>query len=194
MDIDLWNTIDSFLRKKDIDGAALHLENLMKNESSDRFITLTELHFTNSPEELVESFNSFISFCDSKFDVQSVYLEMNGFDINYDLWFFVFFGYDIYNDDVSDLDWLSNWSSPDNAWVVLTGLESIQDDFRWYSEIEGQERKPYEYIKELAVLLVMIRFVQLIESVINSGKLIKTVPVLATAHDFDMLGRFMPKL
>ena len=43
---------------------------------------------------------------------------------------------------------------------------------------------------ELAILLVMCKFVALIQSALAAGPRSKSIPVLATAHDFDILGRF----
>jgi hypothetical protein len=39
-------------------------------------------------------FNRFISSSERGFPVKAVYLEMNGFDLNYDRWYFDYFAYD----------------------------------------------------------------------------------------------------
>ena len=118
---------------------------------------------------------------------------MNGFDINYDRWYFDSFAYTDYSDDPDDLDWLCDWASPDWNQITLTGLEQTQDDFRWYMENKVYEIKTHDTEKEIATLLVMLRFVQLIQSALNTGTLTSSIPLLATAHDFDMFGRFTPK-
>ncbi len=117
---------------------------------------------------------------------------MNGFDINYDRWYFDSFGYSEYVADPDDLEWLCDWRSPDWTQFTLTGLEPTQDDFRWYVEKEIWQNGTHKTAKELAVLLVMVRFVQLIQSALAAGPLVLDVPVLATAHDFDMVGRLEP--
>lgn len=55
------------------------------------------------------------------------------------------------------------------------------------------ELKTHDAEKEIATLLVMVRFVQLIRSALKAGTLACSVPLLATAHDFEMFGRFQTK-
>jgi hypothetical protein len=71
-------------------------------------------------------------------------------------------------------------------------MEKIQKEFQWYHEQEIWEGKKYERAYELLVLLVMAKFVFLIQSALEAGDLVKPIPVLATAHDFDIVGRFAP--
>jgi hypothetical protein len=73
--------------------------------------------------------------------------------------------------------------------VTLKGLEAVQGDFEWYHAKEIWKDKKLEQAYELAVLLVMCKYVSLIESAL-AGPRSKPIPVLATAHDFDILGRF----
>ena len=68
----------------------------------------------------------------TKFDVKAVYLEMNGFDINYDRWYCDFFAYSCYEPDVEKTDWLCEWQSGDWPQYELLGLESAQEAFAWY--------------------------------------------------------------
>ncbi len=58
-------------------------------------------------------------------------------------------------------------------------------------ENEIYKQGTHEAAQEIATLLVMVRFVQLIKSALATGPLSRSVPVLATAHDFDIVGRFM---
>jgi hypothetical protein len=115
---------------------------------------------------------------------------MNGFDINPDRWYFDTFGYTKYSADANDLDWLCEWQSSEWPQVTLTGLEPVQKDFEWYHAKHIWENKEFERAHELAVLLVMCKFVSLIERALASGPRSKAIPVLATAHDFEILGRF----
>ena len=142
MNVELWTTIDRILRSGDIDAAASHLEALLRAEKTERFGSLADLHFSNPPQLVLDHVNSFISACRAQFDVESIYLEMNGFDINYDRWYFDSFGYSEYGADPDDLEWLCDWQSPDWAQFTLTGVEQTQDDFRWYMESKiGRTRR-----------------------------------------------------
>lgn len=192
MNVDLWQSVDTYLRANDIAGAASHLESLLRSEGSDRFTSLADTTFTNPAASVHKHINAFLTACSSQFELRAAYLEMNGFDINYDRWYFDSFGYADFSDDPDDVDWLCNWNSPDWETFTLTGLEQTQDDFRWYMENKVWERKTHETAKDIAVLLVMVRFLQLVQSALSSGSLAASVPILATAHDFDMFGRFKP--
>ncbi len=193
MNVELWKTVDRFFRKNDVSDAASYLESLLRESRSDRFVSLVDKHFTNAPRSVLKHINAFIKGCgDDGEEVGAVYLEMNGFDINYVRWYFDSFAYADYVDDPDDLDWLSSWSSPEWPQFTLTGLEDVQEDFRWYMENKVYEEKTYETVRELAVLLVMVRFVQLVETAIQLRNLAKPVPMLATAHEFDIVARWIP--
>ena len=113
INIELCRTVDRFFRKNDLASAASYLESLLRAETSDRFVSLADRHFTNTPQSVLKHLNAFIKRCGKEFDIKSVYLEMNGFDINYDRWYFDSFGYSNYGDDPDDLEWLCDWSSPE---------------------------------------------------------------------------------
>ncbi|MBN1910992.1 MAG: hypothetical protein JW818_14700 [Pirellulales bacterium] len=191
MNVELWQTVDTYLRANDVDGAATYLESRLR-DATDRFSSLADMQFTNLPHDVLAHINGFLTACQDEFDVRAVYLEMNGFDINYDRWYFDSFAYTKYSDDPDDLDWLCDWSSPNWVQLTLNGLEQTQEDFRWFMENKIFENKTHDEEKEYATLLVMVRFVQLIRSSLDAGALQCSVPLLATAHDFDVLGRFVP--
>ena len=192
MDTRLWNAVDEKIRNSDTDAAIALLERLISLERRDRFTSLVSSQFSNPPEQILASINEFIGRCESDFRIRTVYIEMNGFDINYDRWFYDLFGYDKYDSDPDDLDWLSEWQSDGESAITLTGLEAAQADFAWYCEEKSEDDSSYHRIHELANLLVMTKFVSLIRSALASGPLAKAVPVIATAHDFDIAGRFVP--
>ena len=194
MNVDLWQTVDTYLRSNNVDAAATDLESRLRATATDRFASLADSRFTNSQADVLAHINEFIAACQARFDVRAVYLEMNGFDINYDRWYFDSFAYAVYSDDPDDVDWLCDWSSPDWDAFTLDGLEQTQDDFRWYMENKVYELNTHDTVKEIATLLVMIRFVQLIRSTLDAGTLACPIPLLVTAHDFDMFGRFKPKV
>ncbi len=190
MNVDLWQTVAAYLHSNDIDGAAANLELQLRDAASDRFVSLINSNFTNSPHDVFAYIKEFIAACQTDFDVRAVYLEMNGFDINYDRWYFDLFAYTEYSEDQEDFDWLCDWLSPDWDQLTLTGLEDTQDDFRWYMESKIYEKKTYDVEIDIATLLVMVRFLQLISSALNTGAEFSPIPLLATAHDFDIFGRF----
>lgn len=193
MDFKLYGIVDTKLRASDIKGAIILLEELLAAEKCDRFSSFVGKGFTNPPDTVLAYINKFISNCESYFSIQSVYLEMNGFDINYGLWFFSPFGYESYEADPDDLVWLSDWQSDDSLEIMpLTGLEVVQADYSWYHEERDKSDHSYTHAYDIATLLVMAKFVALIQAALSSGLLVKSIPVIATAHEFDTVGRFEP--
>jgi hypothetical protein len=184
--------IDQKIRRSDIDGAMQTLEKALTGEPIDRFKSMIGKQFGNSPSSILRALNKFIRDFDNQGEMKAVYLEMNGFDINYDRWFYDFFGYSTYNRDPDDLDWLSDWQW-ENEGTTLTGLERNQRDFEWYHTNEiWKTDKSFENGYSIAVLLIMVKFIASIKSAVESGPLAKPIPVLATAHEFDTVGRFLP--
>ncbi|MEN0110744.1 MAG: hypothetical protein AAF805_08465 [Planctomycetota bacterium] len=187
-----WQAVRAHLQNNDVAAAARYLESEFSVTPDDRFVFVAHHQFINSPTEVLAYINAFVEACSEKFDLKAVYLEMNGFAINPDRWYFEPFGYGTYDDDPDELDWLCDWLSPQWPSKTLVGLGKTQSDFRWYSAERVWKTRTHERVHGLAELLVMVRFVQLVQSSLKCGRLAKPVPVLATAHDFDILGRFLP--
>jgi hypothetical protein len=191
MEMRLWNAVDRLIAKSDINGAITFLEKRLASQKEVRFKGLLEKKFTNSPRSILLLINKFIHTSSRSFAIKAVYLEMNGFDINPDRWYFEPFGYSNYGTNPRDLEWLCAWQSAGPE-VTLKGLENVQADFAWYHAKEIWKDKKFQRAYELAVLLVMCKFVSLIKLALTSGPRKKPIPVLATAHDFDIIFRFEP--
>jgi hypothetical protein len=190
MDTRLWNAVDRRFRRSKIADAIKYLESRLAKEGTKRFKGLLERGFSNTPWDVLTSINEFIDECAQEFDIKAVYLEMNGFDINPDLWYFDSFGYSKYGADPNNLEWLCNWDSPEWPHVALEGLEAVQDDFAWYHENRIWKDESLSPAYDQAVSLVMCKFVSLIEAALTAGNRSRPIPILATAHDFDIIGRF----
>ena len=74
--------------------------------------------------------------------------------------------------------WLCEWQSPNWPQFTLKGLEAVQKDFDWYHAKEVWNDKKFERAYDLAVLLVMCKYVSLIESALAVGTRAKPIPVL----------------
>ncbi len=192
MNTELWQSVDSYIRSGNLDDGINLLETGLQNCVSSRFKTLIGSKFSNNPDEVANELSNFINSCQKKFDVKAIYLEMNGFDINPDKWYFDYFGYKEYNEDPDDLDWLTDWDSDDWPEMTLSGLEKAQEDFGWYSGhlTQGYKDKDAKVAAEYATLLVMCKFAELIRNARSTGLITKKIPILATAHDFDIIPRF----
>lgn len=191
-DWDLWRSVDRHFRESDFVGAVDLLERRLAGSDCERFKGLIGNGFRNDPRMILASINGFIELCETHFAIEAVYLEMNGFDINPDRWYFDSSGYTSYGSDPDDLEWLCTWESPLSPEVTLTGLEAVQADFEWYHTNEVYNDHRFTPAYDAAVLLVMCKFASLVKSGLTSGPLSKAIPILATAHDFDIVGRFEP--
>lgn len=185
----VWATVDRYVKARKLDQAVRYLERRLRTAKSRRFDALLGTAFSNDAVSVAKSIEAFRAA--QRFPVKAIYLEMNGFDINPDRWHFDYFGYDSY--DKSDLDWLSDFAMSDFPSTTLTGLEKVQKVYAWYSNRGGYKDPDAKAAATFATLLVMCRFAQLIELAVNSGAVAFGIPILATAHDFDIVPRFLPK-
>jgi hypothetical protein len=190
MNTDLWREIGEHVDQRRLDAAIDRLESRLAACASSRFKNLLAGDFTNEPASIAAHLNDFIAFCEAKFPVQAVYLEMNGFDINVDLWYFDSFGYKRYVDTSDDLEWLPYWNSANYPIVPLTGLEAVQREYDWYSNHGGYKDTAARTAADLASLLVMCRFGRLISRAVATQKVKRHLPILASAHDFDIIPKF----
>ena len=190
MNVEIW--IEVGKRISNPNKACKFIAELMENCNDKTFNSLIATDFSNPPKEVRKQIETFIFKCNKGFETKAVYLEMNGFDINPDRWFFDFFGYDKLPDNFDDIYWLSDYQSPVFPDVTLVGLESIQKLFEVYQEETGHlyltsepRNKDLDYNHELATLMVMVKFCKLIDESIETS--IPDVHVFATAHDFDIV-------
>ena len=117
-----------------------------------------------------------------------MYLEMNGFTINPDRWYFDGFAYETAG-NTRELEWLAHWDADtENDQFTLTGMELVQEAFARHYCDENQPLS-VKMAAELADHLVNARFMQLIaaahENAKRKCKALDGLPILATAHDWD---------
>ena len=187
--MNIWIEVDKLISESKYDDAIRFLEAQIIKSEIREFQPLIGLKISDEHNDVLSKTNEFISHNQKKFDVKSIYFEMNGFDINYDRWYFDYFAYDTYSEDREDPDWLCEWKSEDWPETTIHGLEPAQKVFEWYHEEKIWESRPeIKDTYEAAMLLIMSKFIQFISFVITSGKLSKPVIVFATAHDFETIG------
>ena len=125
----------------------------------------------------------------AKLRLAAVYLEMNGFTINPDQWHCNLFGYKQAG-NIWELDWLSRWDAERQECFVLRGMEPVQEAF---AELFLEQGKPLgiQLAEEVAEHLVTARFMELVAAAHAVAKDryagLRGLPVLATAHDWDMV-------
>lgn len=190
MNIDLWRKIGEHVHQGRLDAAIDQLEVGLAARESPHFKGLLAADFTNEPDSIAGHLNDFVAFCEAKFPVEAIYLEMNGFDINVDLWYFDSFGCRRYVETPDNLEWLPYWNSADYPIVPLTGLDAVQREYDRYSNQEGYKDASAQAAADFASLLVMCKFARLIGRAVATHKIRRQVPILASAHDFDIIPKF----
>lgn len=179
MNHEVWQTVDGFIRKGRVDHCREYLSNLLKQERTPRFKALLQTDFTNTPKDVGDEIERFIT--SQTIEIHAIYLEMNAFDINPDRWYVDFFGYCEYHDNPDDLDWLCEWNTEYPEQYELTGLEQVMADYDWYSNQGGYNDTTVTTAKEIATLLVMVKYACLIKRSLEQNEHIR-IPVLATTH------------
>ena len=149
------------------------------------FHSILNLAITASPTDVAGFFDEFFRQQPSG-KVKAAYTEMNGFDINTDLWFCTPFAYKRYGGH-DDYDWLSDWQSEDFNHLVIEGLELLQQAYA--SDAFRDER--FDDACSVTSLLVVIRFQDLIRRA-AARMLLLGFPLLATAHDYDFIYEVRP--
>ena len=144
------------------------------------------LPLTDSAADYLQRFYDFAS---ANLELKAIYLEMNGFAINPDLWFMDAFGYKTYS-GLGDLDWLAEWDTPDFDSFTITGFEDIQ---KVYADIYLDQSQPesVQQAGELTEYLVTLRMQELVgaahRKAAEYSNGLKNIVILSTSHDFDFI-------
>jgi hypothetical protein len=145
------------------------------------FHVIFDLSITTTPQAVAAWLDEFFQQEGARFKIGAAYTEMNGFDINPDLWFCNAFAYERYGGH-DDYDWLSDWQSEDSDSIAIEGLESLQ---RVYASDAFRDKRFSESC-EVTDLLVVIKFQDLIRRAVPHMQEMR-FPLLATAHDYDFI-------
>lgn len=89
------------------------------------FDVAINLEISNDPGDAAEHSDRFFRAEGQRFKVAAAYTEMNGFDINQDLWYCDLFAYASYGGH-DDYEWLCNPPSQPFKEYVIKGLETAQ--------------------------------------------------------------------
>ena len=158
------------------------------NDYLNGFYDFAKNYYKGSDKNFIKKF--FGSKNDSTKSLQAIYCEMNGFTINYDLWFIDLFGFSFCN-DLSDLDWLADFELSSNKSMIINGFESLQKVYQDYMENEKWKDNELEKACGICEFLIIMRLQQLFERTYNEYKDKNTtwtnIPIFVTAHDYDLI-------
>jgi hypothetical protein len=145
--------------------------------------------FLQQTEALAEYMVAFHQKATATVKVAALYFEMNGFTINPDRWYCDGFAYATAG-GIWELEWLAHWDAVTDEPIPLKGMEEIQEAF---AVLYCDETQPLsvKMAAELADHLVTARFMQAIAAAhgvaLRREKALEGLPVLATAHDWDIV-------
>lgn len=122
--------------------------------------------------------------------IKAIYGEMNGFSINYDLWFVDFFKFNFIGEK-DDLDWLADGQGLSNKSFIIKGFEEIQKIYQVHHQNKMYEYDEHEDAADTCDYVVILRLFELFYEVINKGKLENKewskIPFFVTSHDCELV-------
>ena len=125
---------------------------------------------------------------------KAFYAALNGFSVNWDLWFLDIVAFDILDDyQNEESDWLGDafWGSSSPEYFNITGWEKLQAAFKNYHEANQYADEQLKLIAELTEFLVVLRLQQLFEHTILDARRedVKwsAIPWGITAHDYFLI-------
>lgn len=190
MNHELSTEISSLLRDDKLMAAIELAEGKLKEQMATDFNRLLGKDLLHLTDHLVIYISDFYEKVENNLNIKAIYAEMNGFTINYDLWFLDLFAYD-HLGGIEDTDWLADWekdNSTDNRFP-LTGFEELQLAYQDYMENQRWRNRAIEKASDVAELLIVLRLQELMKSAVTKAKQQKlswaVIPVFVTAHDYD---------
>ena len=190
MDFDLEDKIKELVEVMEIGKAIEMAENELQKIPITDFHKILGRDFLNLTDELVEFITLFYKKASKKIKVKAIYSEMNGFTINYDLWFINIFAFKTC-EGLVDTDWLADYEFTTDEILVLSGLEDIQSVYEDYMKNEKWSDKNLESAMEVCEIIIVLRLQELFKNSIQKAteKQLEwcKIPLFATAHDYEIL-------
>lgn len=191
MNFDLIEEIDAYIKKGNLKEAIQRCESKLEGLEVTYFHPIIRqdlLHHTSRLAQWLEEFYLKVSMI---IQVQALYLEMNGFDVNTDMWYIDGFAYKQIGTS-EDFEWLTECNS-DTATdepFILTGFEMMQVAFEQYFDEEDASEN-LEAAHDIAEMLVILRLQELVAQIHKEAKAKElswnNIPVFATAHGYEVI-------
>ncbi|MGY2134884.1 hypothetical protein ACW9KT_21820 [Hymenobacter sp. HD11105] len=191
MDFDLFNYFQGLLQEGKLREAIAQGEHKLNSLEKTYFHRLLGTNLLHQRDEVAAWLDAFYQHVSSKMPIGALYVEMNAFDINTEEWYLDGFAYEVAGTR-EDAEWLANWSAntATKEPFVLSGFELLQEAFEAYFD-EEQVSENLERAHDVAEMLVILRVQELLDEVHQAAKVKGlawgTIPLLVTAHDYEML-------
>ena len=114
------------------------------------------------------------------------YCEMNGFTINYDIWYIELYSFENYS--LTDWNWLCDFYDSSANDFIITGFEDIQKVFQDIHENDRFNEPDLMKAYEICELLVILRLQELFrETYKTTREEWCFTPMFVSAHDYDLI-------
>jgi hypothetical protein len=135
MNIELEEKLRKYLNQDDLTSCISLIEKEFSSYQDTDFYKIVGQNLLHQSKSLKEYLDRLMETVSLGALTKVIYAEMNGFSINYDLWYIDFFGFDSVG-DMEDLDWLADWEEGNESEIpfVIEGIEPIQNAYKNYHE------------------------------------------------------------
>ena len=184
---------------REVGALAQDLRRALAAVAGGPFSAARDFRFTNSTRQVREWLGRCATLLhEAHPNYPALYSELNGFDINPDRWFVSLMAWTRpIPQDASPLDW--DGHAVDLHYredLTLTGAQAMQDAFEWWSPVAERQETTAEVDRAcaLAQWLVWSEWLVLLHDAWADGPISGIgVPLVATAHDFEISVRFEPQ-
>ena len=194
MDInELIATARPFVERREYRQAIEMMEGRLRELPTTDFHVILGRDLFHLTDSLAQWLDKFYHAASEQIAVRAMYCETNGFPINPDLWFIDAFAFEK-QEGLDDLDWLSDWDFdlPDSSFV-MTGFEDLQQAYKKKRQRPHEKDRPpgVEDASNLAEILIVLHVQALFDRAYIRLSEMKSscasIPILSTAHDWDMI-------
>lgn len=190
MNNDLLEKLNNFVIQNQINEAIDATETALSKLPITDFHVIIGKNMLHLKDELLAFVDSFYNQAIEKIDVKAIYSEMNGFTINYDLWYLDMFAYK-QCEGLDDVDWLAYFNFAADSMMTISGFEDLQKVFEDYMENEKYKDKALATACEACEYLIILRLQELFREVQTMAKnqnlVWHSIPIFTTAHDYDLI-------
>ncbi len=169
---------------------AIHLlEKKMSTLSMGPYHAIIGRNLLGMTEAMASYLEEFVAFAVKQIELKAIYLEMNGFTINTDLWFVDAFGFPNFP-GTENFDWLADWETEDFRIFEIKGIEDMQQAYQDDPKYRGKpQTDEIKLAGDLTEYLVTLHLNQLVASASKMSRerteMLHGIQILSTSHDFD---------
>lgn len=192
MNFDFAERINPHLEKLNFEKAISIGENELRKLPTTDFHSIIGKTLTEQAESLAAWVDNFYKIASKKFDIKSLYFEMNEFDINTDTWYIDSFAFSQDGGlDLDDMEWLCDFETDSQTETEtvfqIEGLEKLQNAF----ETTELDTDNLQDARDWCEQIIIARFMELMRTAHltakQKGYSWVTTPIYFTEHSYDFI-------